>query len=171
MAVPSPEKPEPTMAIPMWGGRGRSAGATQGWSAGFAGPGWDARSRSTEADFVMLGTLKEMHKRGALFWRGPPPGLSLAGRVRREVRDGPMGSSERPLAPPSPPGGRVPCGRGCRTIAALLGARANVELVVEDGRPARRKKVKPRILERLLLLEDPMEFGGLRPSRSAGCGS
>ena len=34
MAAPSPEKPEPTMAILMWGGSGRSAGADQGWSAG-----------------------------------------------------------------------------------------------------------------------------------------
>ena len=62
MAAPSPEKPEPTMAILMWAGSGRSAGADQGWSAAsaFDEGGAEARSRSTEADFVMLGRLKEI---------------------------------------------------------------------------------------------------------------
>ena len=54
MAVPSPEKPDPMMAIPMWGGRGRRAGADQGCSTGFVGPGVDGWSRSRGADFVMI---------------------------------------------------------------------------------------------------------------------
>jgi hypothetical protein len=47
-------------------------------------------------------------------------------------------------------------------VAAHLGAPGERRIGVEDGRAVAQEEAEARVLERLLLLEDPVEFAGLR---------